>query len=342
MSFPRIIRTVALLATSPLWLTACASVPQMEEQLASMAFAPDIYVARPGDSIETIAYRYRLDPAELSAMNPQLANARNISGQRVIVHRLANGQSATIANATNPNRQILNTATFTQTPAGNATIMAPQPANTTITAAVPQPTVSAPLPVPQNNLSYDQIREIPASSSSVNRGPVAQLPQSGFMEEVVPDELGYTTLPQATPEQLSAPNAPQTVAAAPVGNAISGWVWPTYGEVAREFAPTEAGGQGIDIAGVPGQEIHAASGGTVAYAGRDVAGGDGKLIILRHPTGLMTTYSHARQLFVAEDDVVRAGDVIASLGANARNESVLRFEVRQNGNPLNPMQFLGN
>jgi len=56
----------------------------------------------------------------------------------------------------------------------------------------------------------------------------------------------------------------------------------------------------------------------------------------------MTTYSHAAEIFVAEDDVVRAGDVIASLGANARNESVLRFEVRQDGNPLNPMNFLTN
>ena len=36
---------------------------------------------------------------------------------------------------------------------------------------------------------------------------------------------------------------------------------------------------------------------------------------------------------------VRAGDPIASLGSNANEESVLRFEVRRNGNPLNPMDF---
>ncbi len=338
MSFPKHLRPVALITTFPLWLIACASVPQMEDQLANMAFAPDIYVAQPGDSLESIAYRYRLDVAELSAMNPQLINGEFLTGQRIVVHRLANGQAATLANATNPNRQILNTTTFTQAPAGNSTILAQQPANTTITAAVPQPTIIVEQPVPQNNLTYQQIREIPASARV---GPLGALPQSGFIEEVVPDELGYTTLPQATPEQLTSASATQTLSA-PRGNATSGWVWPTYGEIAREFAPNEAGGQGIDIAGVPGQEIHAASGGTVAYAGRDVAGGDGKLIILRHQSGLMTTYSHAKQLFVAEDDVVRAGDVIASLGANARNESVLRFEVRQNGNPLNPMQFLGN
>ena len=166
------------------------------------------------------------------------------------------------------------------------------------------------------------------------------------IEEVVPDELaaetGYTSLPIATEGQVNGAGNTQTIVAAPRGNATSGWVWPTWGEIAREFAPTEAGGHGIDIAGIPGQEIHAASGGTVAYAGRDLSGGDGKLIIIRHHSGLMSTYSHARQLFVAEDDVVRAGDVIASLGANAQNESVLRFEVRQDGNPLNPMNFLSN
>jgi len=273
------------LATLPLGLVACGSIPQMEERLATMAFSPDIYVARPGDTIESVAYRYKLDPAELSAMNPTLVPGESI------------------------------------------------------TEATTHPTVVTQAPIPTNDLDYEQIKEIPASA---NRSQATQLPQSGFIEEVVADDLDYASLPPATTNQLADPNASRNIVAAPSGSSNVGWVWPTYGEVAREFAPSEAGGQGIDIAGVPGQQIKAVSSGTVVYAGRDVAGGDGKLIILRHADGLMTTYSHARQLFVAEDDVVNGGDVIASLGANARNESVLRFEVRQNGNPLNPMQFLGN
>jgi len=114
---------------------------------------------------------------------------------------------------------------------------------------------------------------------------------------------------------------------------LGAWSWPMQGHVARGFAPDEVGGQGVDIAGVPGQEVRAAMQGTVVYSGRDLSGG-GKLIIVQHDDSLMTTYSHADELFVVEDDVVQAGDPIASLGWNANQESVLRFEVRRDGREL--------
>ena len=122
-------------------------------------------------------------------------------------------------------------------------------------------------------------------------------------------------------------------------SSADGWVWPTAGAVARGYAPERVGGQGIDIAGVPGQDVRAAAGGTVVYSGRDLSGG-GNLVILRHAGDLMTTYSHADKLFVTEDDEVRAGDPIASLGWNVERESVLRFEVRRDGEPLDPLSFV--
>ncbi len=360
------IRVLLLTSLVSMLAVGCASVPDMETRLRGMQLAPHTYVAQPGDTLSTVAFRYQLDPVELVAMNPNLANGL-VVGARVIVHQapvsqmhaqqgatgvgsqisynandralngyngssqpnsaLSAGQQA-IAPGAPTNRQIITTGTINRSP------VTVQPGGSTMSSAVAHPT--QPYPSAEGVVVFDQIREIPAS---------AQLPSNSTrapIEEVVADELDYTNLPVATDQQLLAGNASDNIVTAPRGNAASGWVWPTWGEVAREFAPTEAGGQGIDIAGVPGQEIHAASGGTVAYAGRDLAGGDSKLIILRHHSGLMTTYSHAQQLFVAEDDVVRAGDVIASLGSNARNESVLRFEVRQHGNPLNPMNFLMN
>jgi len=334
MCFPRQIRVMILLAATPWGLIACTSLPELEERLATMTLSPTEFVARPGDTIESIAFRYKMDPAEVAALNPQMLQGENITGQRIVVHQPLSAPGEALAGGSG--RQILDSTTFQRSTSDGRTILAP-PTSTSITAAAPQPTVISNAAEPINNLDFEQIKEIPASA---NRSQVNALPQSGFNEEVVPDDWDYTSLPEATPAQLGAANSTQVITTDT--NASTGWVWPTYGEVAREFAPSEAGGQGIDIAGVPGQQIKAVSGGTVVYAGRDVAGGDGKLIILRHADGLMTTYSHARQLFVAEDDVVNGGDVIASLGANARNESVLRFEVRRNGNPLNPMQFLGN
>ena len=156
------------------------------------------------------------------------------------------------------------------------------------------------------------------------------------------------------PDDLDAAGVARADAPLPAGDAAVGsrraldaqlqgyvgeWTWPTDGAVARGFAPERIGGQGVDIAGVPGQDVRAALDGTVVYSGRDLSGG-GNLVIVRHGDDLMTTYSHADALFVTEDDRVSAGDPIASLGWNSERESVLRFEVRRDGNPLDPMAFL--
>ena len=332
MSLTSQLRVTFVIVALPLMQMACVSVPEVETRLKGLQWQPHVYKARAGDTLSTIAFRYELDEEELRAMNPGLSD-RLAAGQPVTVHNPSNDQFAS--------------ETFTAAPIEDQSKVVIQesavsagPRQTTITSAVTQPTQV--YDAPEGRVSFDDIREIPANAIDPLSSPQAVRQP---LEEVVPDELeaelGYESLPVATEEQINTATT-QTIVAAPRGNATSGWVWPTWGEIAREFAPNETGGQGIDIAGIPGQEIHAASGGTVAYAGRDVSGGNGKLIIIRHHSGLMTTYSHAQQLFVAEDDVVRAGDVIASLGANARNESVLRFEVRQDGNPLNPMSFLTN
>lgn len=331
---------LCLLAVGSLLTQACVSVPQVENRLKAMQLPPHTYVARPGDTIATVAFRYQLDEAQLIAMNPHITQTL-LAGDRVIVHETPSALAAADGLHLRAPQTVSQNSTIR--PSQNSSILTQQNAQThgtTITAIAPRVarSVAAAPPTystPAGEVPFDQITEIQANAINPNG---ARLP----IEEVVTDDWGYASLPIATDEQLNNGSAGQRLVAAPQGNATRGWVWPTWGQVARDFAPTEAGGQGIDIAGLPGQEIHAASNGTVAYAGRDLAGGNGKLIILRHADGLMTTYSHASQLFVAEDDVVRAGDVIASLGTNAQNMSILRFEVRRDGNPLNPMNFLAN
>ncbi len=330
----------------PIAVIGCASIPDVETRLQSLELGPNTYVARPGDTFETVAFRYRLEPEQLVALNPHLSAGMN-AGDRVVVHQFdtvaarsqygpapaeLNGAETTQASRFGAGQSINSQSVASG--AIKSTPVTVQPNGNRVESVLIYPTQSV-----SPAQAAESYREIPANAQNTGN---ARLP----IEEVVLDEfddgLSYSSLPAVSEQQLAAANAPDSVLSAPSGNSISAWVWPTLGEVARDFAPSEAGGQGIDIAGVPGQQIHAASNGTVAYAGRELSGGNGKLIILQHDNGLMTTYSHANQLFVVEDDVVNAGDVIASLGSNARNESVLRFEVRQNGNPLNPMNFLTN
>ena len=195
--------------------------------------------------------------------------------------------------------------------AGTGYSLIHQPNIVTSNSAVPQPALpqTATQAVVVNPVDTAQARSYPR-------------------EEIVPDDLDFQPVQQGN-DAVSRELQPY----------VGRWSWPMQGEVARGFAPNEVGGQGVDIAGVPGQEVRAAMQGTVVYSGRDLSGG-GKLIIVQHDDSLMTTYSHADDLFVAEDDVVQAGDPIASLGWNANRESVLRFEVRRDGNPLNPLDFL--
>ena len=113
--------------------------------------------------------------------------------------------------------------------------------------------------------------------------------------------------------------------------------WPAKGKVVEEFS--EGKNKGIDIAGKLGEPIQAASDGKVVYAGNSLRG-YGNLVIVKHDNTYLTAYAHNRSLLVKEGDAVRKGQRIAEMGDSDANMVKLHFEVRVNGKPVNPMQFL--
>ena len=113
--------------------------------------------------------------------------------------------------------------------------------------------------------------------------------------------------------------------------------WPAKGKVIEEFS--EGKNKGIDIAGKLGEPIQAASDGKVVYAGNSLRG-YGNLVIVKHDNTYLTAYAHNRSLLVKEGDTVRKGQRIAEMGDSDANMVKLHFEVRVNGKPVNPIQFL--
>ncbi len=113
--------------------------------------------------------------------------------------------------------------------------------------------------------------------------------------------------------------------------------WPAKGKVVEEFS--EGKNKGIDIAGKLGEPIQAASDGKVVYAGNSLRG-YGNLVIVKHDNTYLTAYAHNRSLLVKEGDSVRKGQRIAEMGDSDANMVKLHFEVRVNGKPVNPIQFL--
>ncbi|MFO8047378.1 MAG: peptidoglycan DD-metalloendopeptidase family protein [Halomonas sp.] len=117
------------------------------------------------------------------------------------------------------------------------------------------------------------------------------------------------------------------------------WRWPADGEIVGRFGEGGSITAGIDIAGQKGQPVKAAGPGIVVYAGSGVRG-YGNLILLKHNDDYLSAYAHNDSLRVRENDVVEAGEVIATMGDSDAEDVRLHFEVRKNGQPQDPLNYL--
>ncbi|WP_043527518.1 peptidoglycan DD-metalloendopeptidase family protein [Litchfieldella xinjiangensis] len=117
------------------------------------------------------------------------------------------------------------------------------------------------------------------------------------------------------------------------------WQWPVEGSVLSRFGDGSSITAGIDIGGQKGQPVKAAGPGIVVYAGSGVRG-YGNLILLKHNDQFLSAYAHNESLRVKENDVVEAGEVIATMGDTDADGVKLHFEVRRNGQPQDPLEYL--
>ena len=115
------------------------------------------------------------------------------------------------------------------------------------------------------------------------------------------------------------------------------WFWPTQGRVVKSNSPTSK--KGMDISGSLGQTIKAAASGEIVYSGSGLVG-YGKLIIIKHNDKFLSAYAYNSELLVKEGDVVKAGQKISKMGQDHTGRNMLHFEIRLNGQPVNPLRHL--
>ena len=131
------------------------------------------------------------------------------------------------------------------------------------------------------------------------------------------------------------PTASSTSTSAP----ISAWRWPTDGKIIENFSGTDGGNKGIDIAGSKGQAIVATADGRVVYAGNALRG-YGNLIIIKHNDDYLSAYAHNDTMLVREQQEIKAGQKIATMGSTGTSSTRLHFEIRYKGKSVNPLQYL--
>ena len=96
---------------------------------------------------------------------------------------------------------------------------------------------------------------------------------------------------------------------------------------------------GIDLRAPRGTPIYAAAPGTVTFSGW--RNGYGKTVEITHPNGIKTIYAHCTRLYAHSGQSVAMGQAVGTVGTTGRaTGSHLHFEVRVNGIPRNPFNYL--
>lgn len=336
-----------------LLLTACASTPPAPvedialqerrpppvEPVRSPRSGPAVatHKVAAGDTLYSIAFKSGLDYRELARINRIESPFRIFVGQElkladpppketVAVSALpapSAGQTTITALPEGPRRPAPNAsvdprAVRSATPPSNErvttqpTAVNKPPANSVAAATTPAPAI-VPVPVPAPPAPAGTV--VPAAD------PVALPSRSGALAP------GANTTAVATPGPVT-----------PVLNSGGvSWRWPASGKVVGTFVSGDQTRQGVDIAGSAGANVAAAADGTVVYSGNGLLG-YGELVIVKHSTSFLSAYGHNRKRLVKEGDTVKAGQAIAEMGGS--NREMLHFEIRRNGKPVNPLEYL--
>jgi septal ring factor EnvC (AmiA/AmiB activator) len=121
--------------------------------------------------------------------------------------------------------------------------------------------------------------------------------------------------------------------------------WPVKGRVASRFGRSIDGRfgtaivrNGIEITADEGTRVRAVHGGRVAYAAPFA--GFGTLVIVDHGSGSFTLYGHLGEALVQRDTLISRGGVVGRVGLAPAGTAALYFEVRVDGRPVDPLQWL--
>ena len=167
--------------------------------------------------------------------------------------------------------------------------------------------------------------------------PTGEAARVGEKPAAAPQPAELARSRAAEPSSVASPTGQVSTASAP-GNGNLRWEWPTSGRVIQQFAVGDPNRKGVKIGGRPGQPIVAAEGGRVVYSGSGLVG-YGPLIIIKHNNNYLSAYGHNRKLLVQQGDQVTKGTEIAEMGL-AGGEPLLHFEIRRDGDPVNPLALL--
>ena len=121
--------------------------------------------------------------------------------------------------------------------------------------------------------------------------------------------------------------------------AEKGWISSYFGFRKDPFSGKRKMHKGVDVAGKSGSSVLATADGIVIRVEKQ--NGYGKLIEIDHGYKLSTLYGHNKTIAVKVGDIVKQGQVIATMGSTGRSTGPhVHYEVLRNGKPVNPQKYI--
>ncbi len=150
-------------------------------------------------------------------------------------------------------------------------------------------------------------------------------------------------LPSASsPRDLPIPGTPAAPASVPFTASRGELEWPAVGPLRHRFGQSAAAAgsstNGIEITTVVGTPVRVVHEGTVAFA--DTFAGYGKLVIVDHGAQAFSLYGHLLDISAARGARLSQGDPVGTAGFALLGIPGLYFELRVDGQPVDPLQWL--
>ena len=148
--------------------------------------------------------------------------------------------------------------------------------------------------------------------------------------------------PAATPRPSTPGKVPPRVASATPAPKVGGLGWPASGDLLARYGgrlPDGRTSSGVLIGAAAGSPVNAVADGTVVFS--EWMTGYGLILIIDHGNGYMSLYAHNDALLRDAGDRVRRGDPVAKVGSSGgHGRPALYFELRRNGQPVDPTTWL--
>lgn len=275
------------------------------------------YIVQRGDTLYTIAHNYGVDIKKLLELN-NITDPTSIKpGQKISLPVKEDDSSEPTLFALPQQPLEINSETddqpFATIPQENNKI------NYHIkTAKVKASPKAIKLPFSEQNLI--QLKSNASLSSVVHTQKVSPV----VLRENIKIETAPEPVIQKTDRAFNLPDAE--------------WTWPTTGTLISPFSKNS---KGLKISGQAGQPILASAAGEVVYSGHGLRG-YGNLIIIKHNNTFLSAYAHNSRILVKEGETVVKGQKIAEMGSTDTDTIQLHFEIRKNGKPVDPLQYLPN